>query len=123
MHRINALAISIGVLAVVATWLGLGTPLGPQVWALFIVRGSFYHNGAMAKPAQARGRGRIRTPRGMRLCLRIPLRFAGWWLWSCCQSIDSAGQVSVVNSIFGIFTRENISAETAPAGNHPKGAR
>jgi hypothetical protein len=45
MNIINALAISIGILAAVATYLCLGTPLGLQVWALFIGWGSFYHSG------------------------------------------------------------------------------
>ncbi|THD73454.1 DUF1097 domain-containing protein [Thalassobius vesicularis] len=45
MNLINALAISIGVLAAVATWLCLGTPYGLAVWALFIGWGSFYHTG------------------------------------------------------------------------------
>ncbi len=45
MHIITALAISIGALAAAATWLCLGTPLGLQVWALFIGWGSFYHSG------------------------------------------------------------------------------
>jgi len=45
MNLINALAISIGVLAAVATWLCLGTPYGLSVWALFVGWGSFYHTG------------------------------------------------------------------------------
>lgn len=45
MNIINALAISIGLLAAVATYLCLGTSLGLQVWALFIGWGSFYHTG------------------------------------------------------------------------------
>lgn len=45
MNMINALAISIGALAFVATWLCLGTGAGLQVWALFIGWGSFYHCG------------------------------------------------------------------------------
>ncbi|SNR65190.1 DUF1097 domain-containing protein [Puniceibacterium sediminis] len=45
MNMINALAISIGVLAAVATYLCLGTALGLQVWALFIGWGSFFHTG------------------------------------------------------------------------------
>lgn len=45
MKLITALAISIGVLAVGATYLSLGTPFGIQVWALFIGWGSFYHTG------------------------------------------------------------------------------
>jgi hypothetical protein len=45
MNIINALAISIGVLAALATWLCLGTGLCLQVWALFIGWGSFYHCG------------------------------------------------------------------------------
>lgn len=45
MNLINALAISIGVLAALATWLCLGTPYGLSVWALFIGWGSFYHTG------------------------------------------------------------------------------
>jgi hypothetical protein len=45
MNIITALAIVIGALAAVATWLCLGTELGLQVWALFIGWGSFYHCG------------------------------------------------------------------------------
>lgn len=45
MNLINALAISIGILAAVATYLCLGTDFGLQVWALFIGWGSFYHTG------------------------------------------------------------------------------
>lgn len=45
MNLINALALSIGVLAAVATWICLGTGFGLQVWALFIGWGSFYHTG------------------------------------------------------------------------------
>ncbi|WP_435259052.1 DUF1097 domain-containing protein [Thioclava sp. FR2] len=45
MNLINALALSIGLLAAIATWLCLGTPLGLQVWALFIGWGAFYHAG------------------------------------------------------------------------------
>ena len=45
MNLINALAISIGILAAVATYLCLGTEFGLQVWALFIGWGSFYHTG------------------------------------------------------------------------------
>jgi hypothetical protein len=45
MNMINALAISIGVLAALATWLCLGNAMGLQVWALFIGWGSFYHCG------------------------------------------------------------------------------
>ena len=45
MNLITALAVVIGALAAVATWLCLGTPLGLQVWALFIGWGSFYHTG------------------------------------------------------------------------------
>ncbi|SPF80792.1 DUF1097 domain-containing protein [Pseudoprimorskyibacter insulae] len=48
MNLINALAISIGALAAVATWLCLGTSFGLQVWALFIAWGSFYHTGGGA---------------------------------------------------------------------------
>jgi Protein of unknown function (DUF1097) len=48
MNIINALAISIGVLAAVATYLCLGTGFGLQVWALFIGWGSFYHTGGKA---------------------------------------------------------------------------
>lgn len=49
MHIITALALSIGALAAVATWLCLGTGTGLQVWALFVGWGSFYHTGG--KPA------------------------------------------------------------------------
>lgn len=45
MNMITALAIVIGALAAVATYLCLGTTLGLQVWALFIGWGSFYHTG------------------------------------------------------------------------------
>lgn len=45
MNLINALAISIGLLAAVATWVCLGNGIGLQVWALFIGWGSFYHTG------------------------------------------------------------------------------
>jgi uncharacterized membrane protein YagU involved in acid resistance len=45
MNIITALSIAIGALAAVATYLCLGTPLGLQVWALFIGWGSFYHSG------------------------------------------------------------------------------
>jgi hypothetical protein len=45
MHIITALAIVIGALAAVATYLCLGTGLGLMVWALFIGWGSFYHTG------------------------------------------------------------------------------
>jgi Protein of unknown function (DUF1097) len=45
MNMITALAIAIGALAAVATYLCLGTSLGLQVWALFIGWGSFYHTG------------------------------------------------------------------------------
>jgi Protein of unknown function (DUF1097) len=45
MNIITALAIVIGALAAVATWLCLGTGFGLQVWALFVGWGSFYHSG------------------------------------------------------------------------------
>jgi hypothetical protein len=45
MNIITALAIVIGALAAVATWLCLGTSFGLQVWALFVGWGSFYHSG------------------------------------------------------------------------------
>ena len=45
MNIITALAIVIGALAAVATYLCLGTPLGLQIWALFLGWGSFYHAG------------------------------------------------------------------------------
>ena len=45
MNLITALAISIGALAAVATYLCLGTTFGLQVWSLFIGWGSFYHTG------------------------------------------------------------------------------
>lgn len=45
MNLINALAISIGVLAAAATYLCLGNDFGLLVWALFIGWGSFYHTG------------------------------------------------------------------------------
>lgn len=45
MNMINALAISIGLLAAVATYLCLGTGLGLQVWAVFVGWGCFYHAG------------------------------------------------------------------------------
>lgn len=49
MNMINALAVSIGALAAVATYLCLGTTFGLQVWALFIGWGSFYHTGGGAE--------------------------------------------------------------------------
>jgi hypothetical protein len=49
MHIITALAIVIGALAAVATYLCLGTPFGLQVWALFIGWGSFYHSGGKSE--------------------------------------------------------------------------
>lgn len=45
MSLINALAISIGLLAAVATWVCLGNGFGLQVWALFIGWGAYYHTG------------------------------------------------------------------------------
>ncbi len=47
MSLLIALAISIGVLAVVATWLFLGpiAALNVQIWQAFIAWGSFFHNG------------------------------------------------------------------------------
>ena len=45
MKLITALAVSISILAVAATYFSLGTVLGIQVWALFIGWGSFYHTG------------------------------------------------------------------------------
>ncbi len=45
MNIITALAIVIGALAAVATYLCLGTGLGLMVWALFIGWGSFFHTG------------------------------------------------------------------------------
>ncbi|MEJ6707330.1 MAG: DUF1097 domain-containing protein [Amylibacter sp.] len=45
MKLITALAVSISILAIGATYLSLGTSLGIQVWALFIGWGSFYHTG------------------------------------------------------------------------------
>ncbi len=45
MNMITALAVVIGALAAVATYLCLGTGLGLYVWALFIGWGSFYHTG------------------------------------------------------------------------------
>jgi hypothetical protein len=45
MHIITALALVIGALAAVATWLCLGTPSGLHVWALFVGWGSFFHCG------------------------------------------------------------------------------
>jgi hypothetical protein len=45
MNMINALAVSIGALAVAATYLCLGTGAGLQIWALFIGWGCFYHTG------------------------------------------------------------------------------
>ena len=49
MNLITALAISIGTLAAVATYLCLGTGLGLQVWALFIGWGAYYHTGGTAQ--------------------------------------------------------------------------
>ena len=51
MNLITALAISIGALAAVATYLCLGTTFGLQVWALFIGWGSFYHTAGLTKSA------------------------------------------------------------------------
>ncbi|MCA0044724.1 DUF1097 domain-containing protein [Celeribacter litoreus] len=48
MNLITALAISIGTLAAVATYLCLGTSAGLQVWALFVGWGAFYHTGGGA---------------------------------------------------------------------------
>lgn len=48
MNLITALAISIGALATLATWLCLGTGAGLQVWALFIGWGAYYHTGGSA---------------------------------------------------------------------------
>ncbi|CUH76846.1 DUF1097 domain-containing protein [Tropicibacter naphthalenivorans] len=45
MNLINALAISIGLLAALATWVCLGNGAGLHVWALFVGWGSFYHTG------------------------------------------------------------------------------
>ena len=45
MKLITALAVSIGLLAIAATYLSLGTGFGIQVWALFIGWGCFYHTG------------------------------------------------------------------------------
>jgi hypothetical protein len=45
MNIITALAIVIGALAAVATYLCLGTGLGLMVWALFIGWGCFFHTG------------------------------------------------------------------------------
>jgi hypothetical protein len=45
MNIVTALAIVIGALAAVATYLCLGTTLGLQVWALFIGWGCFFHTG------------------------------------------------------------------------------
>lgn len=47
MKLVNALAISIGSLAVVATWLFLGplAALQMQVWQAFIAWGAYFHNG------------------------------------------------------------------------------
>ncbi len=45
MNMITALALTIGGLAGVATYLCLGTPFGLQVWALFVGWGSFFHSG------------------------------------------------------------------------------
>ena len=47
MSLLIALAISIGVLAVVATWLFLGplAAMNLQIWQAFIAWGSFFHNG------------------------------------------------------------------------------
>src|SRR4051794_11308838 len=46
MPFLTALAISIGVLGAIATWLCLG-PLSPdfQIWALFIAWGAYFHCG------------------------------------------------------------------------------
>jgi hypothetical protein len=45
MSLITALAISIGVLGGLATWVCLGVITGLQIWAIFIAWGCFYHCG------------------------------------------------------------------------------
>ena len=45
MNLVTALAIVIGALAVVATYICLGLGTGLQIWALFIAWGSFFHTG------------------------------------------------------------------------------
>ena len=57
MNIINALAISIGSLAVLATWLFFG-PLNEfqmQVWQAFIAWGAFFHNGGKREGAVKTG--------------------------------------------------------------------
>ena len=45
MPLLTALAISIGVLGGLATWVCLGMVTGLQIWAIFIAWGCFYHSG------------------------------------------------------------------------------
>ena len=45
MPLLTALAISIGVLGGLATWVCLGMVTGLQIWAIFIAWGCFYHCG------------------------------------------------------------------------------
>ena len=64
MSLLFALAISIGLLAVVATWLFLG-PLAAfhmQVWQAFVAWASFFHNGG-------KGDGLVKTV--VCMCFRI----------------------------------------------------
>ncbi len=54
MPALIALAVSIGVLAVIATWLALG-PLAAfnvQIWQIFIAWACFYHSGGKTEGAQ-----------------------------------------------------------------------
>ena len=62
MKLVNALAISIGLLAVVATWLFFGplAALQMQVWVAFIAWGAHFHNGGKVS-------GAIKTIAGMSL--------------------------------------------------------
>ncbi len=49
MHRVTALALSSGILAVAATYLCLGTSFGLQPWALLIGWAGFFHCGGGAR--------------------------------------------------------------------------
>lgn len=54
MPVLIALAVSVGALAVVATWLCFGplAALGVQVWQLFVAWGCFYHSGGKCDGAK-----------------------------------------------------------------------
>ena len=54
MPALIALAVSIGVLAVIATWLALGplAAFNAQIWQIFIAWACFYHSGGKTEGAQ-----------------------------------------------------------------------